>query len=145
MIQYFIFEIIFLKIFLAYNCFIFVQTFQRTSSECLLNSRVSSRKSQSQKKLAKKITHFTIQFRSKNLTILWASTHLTLKITCYVHQEYSLTNLPNFQQTCFCLVSEKILAQHHFLTPKNRILEVLWKKCLYISVYLFKKIFVWKT
>ena len=30
--------------------------------------RLSSRKSQSQQKLAKKITHFTIQFRSKNLT-----------------------------------------------------------------------------
>ena len=32
------------------------------------NIRFSSRKSQSQQKLAKKITHFTIQFRSKNLT-----------------------------------------------------------------------------
>ena len=30
--------------------------------------RFSSRKSQSQQKLAKKISHFTIQFRSKNLT-----------------------------------------------------------------------------
>ena len=97
MIQYVIFRIIFLKIFLANKYFIFVETFQRTSSECLLNFRFSSRKSQSQKKLAKKITHFTIQFLSKNLTILLASTQLTLKITCYVHQECGLTNLPNFK------------------------------------------------
>ena len=34
------------------------------------NSKFSSRKSQSQQNLAKKITHFTIQFRSKNLTHL---------------------------------------------------------------------------
>ena len=31
-------------------------------------SRFLSRKSQSQQRLAKKITHFTIQFRSRNLT-----------------------------------------------------------------------------
>ena len=95
MILYVIFRIIFLKIFLAYKYFIFVETFQLTSSECLLNFRFSSRKSKSQKKLAKKITH--LQFLSKNLTILLASTQLTLKITCYVHQECGLTNLPNFK------------------------------------------------
>ena len=69
MTQNVIFGILFLKIlFWAYNFFIFAQTFQRTSSEFLFNFRFSSRKSQSQQKLAKKITHFTIQFRSKNLT-----------------------------------------------------------------------------
>ena len=57
------FKWFFLKIFLAYECFIFVQTFRHTSSEYLLNSRFSSRKSESQKKLGKKITHSTIQFR----------------------------------------------------------------------------------
>ena len=69
MIQNVIFGILFLKIlFWAYNFFIFVEKFPRTSSEFLFNFRFSSRKSQSQQKLAKKITHFTIQFRSKNLT-----------------------------------------------------------------------------
>ena len=32
-----------------------------------INFRFSGRKSQSQQKLAKKVTHFTIQFRSKNI------------------------------------------------------------------------------
>ena len=35
---------------------------------CFFNFRFSSRKSQNQQKLAKKITHFTIHFCSKNLT-----------------------------------------------------------------------------
>ena len=37
-------------------------------AEFLFSFRFSSRKSQSQQKLAKKISHFTIQFRSKNVT-----------------------------------------------------------------------------
>ena len=68
MIQNVISEIYFLKtLFRAYHFFIFVQMFQWTSSELLYNFRFSSRKSQIQQKLAKKITHNTIQFRSKNL------------------------------------------------------------------------------
>ena len=47
--------------------FIFVHTFQWTSSEFFL-FQIFSRKSQGQQRLAKKITHFTIQFCSKNLT-----------------------------------------------------------------------------
>ena len=43
------------------------------------NFRFSSRKSQSQQKLAKNITRFTIKFRSKNLIILRTSTHSTFK------------------------------------------------------------------
>ena len=59
MIEIFIFGILVLNIlFRGYNVFIFVQTFQRTSSEFLFNFRLSNRKSQSQQKLAKKITHF---------------------------------------------------------------------------------------
>ena len=69
------------------------------------NFRFSSKKSQSQQKLAKNITHFTIQFCSKNLT-----------------------NFP----TCFCLALEKIFALHHIWTPKNCILGAFWKQ---ISVY----------
>ena len=37
-----------------------------------------------------------------------------------------------FQETWFCLVTEITFALDHFLTPKNRILEALWKQ---MSVY----------
>ena len=69
MIQNLRFGILFLKtLFRAYNFFIFVHMFQCTSLEFFFHFRFSTRKYQSQQKLAKKITHFTIQFRSKNLT-----------------------------------------------------------------------------
>ena len=45
--------------------------------------RFSNRKSQSQQKLAKKITHCTIQLHAKNLTyFFWTPTHLILKAIC---------------------------------------------------------------
>ena len=60
-IQNLIFGILFLKIVLrAYNVFIFVRTFKGTF---VFNVRISSRKSKNLQKLARKITHFTIQFR----------------------------------------------------------------------------------
>ena len=69
MIQNLIFGIILLKIlFLAYNFFIFIHMFQRTSSKFFFDFRFSRRKSQSQQKLLIKITYFAIQVRSKHLT-----------------------------------------------------------------------------
>ena len=69
MIQNLIFGIPFLKIsFQAYNLFIFVHSLWWTVF--IFNFRFSSRNSQSQQKLGKKVTYFTIQFRSKNLTHL---------------------------------------------------------------------------
>ena len=47
-------------------------------------------------------------------------------------QPKTFLTLQIFQPTFFCLVSEKTFALHHLLTPKNCILETLWKK---ISVY----------
>ena len=55
-------------LFRAYKDFIFVQTCEWISSEFFFNAIFSSKKSQSQKKLAKNITHFTIQSCSKNFT-----------------------------------------------------------------------------
>ena len=69
MIQNVIFGILFLKIlFWLYSFLVFAQMYQRKSSEFLFDFRFSSRNSQSQQKLAKKIAHFTIQFRLKNIT-----------------------------------------------------------------------------
>ena len=59
--KYLIIGILFLKIlFRANEGFIFVQTFQWIPFEFFFNFRFSSKKSQSQQKLAKKITHFTV-------------------------------------------------------------------------------------
>ena len=77
----------------------------------------------------------------KTSLILRTSNHFTLKTISARSTAKKLSDFKNFQQTCFCLVSEKILALHHFLKPKNCILEALWKQ---MSVYLyipFKKFF----
>ena len=126
MIQNCIFVIPFLKtLFREKNFFIFVHTFQWTLSK-LFRSRFSSRKSQSQQKLVKKITHFTIQFCSKHLTHIMELNTLDTEnniIPKPCQKIFSLSSL--FKQTCFCLVSEKTFALHHFLTPKNYIIEAL--------------------
>ena len=68
MIQSLILEYFFENIISSiFDFFILVNTFQWISS-CFFKYRFSSRNSQSKQKLAKKITHFTTQFRSKNLT-----------------------------------------------------------------------------
>ena len=61
------FEFFFWNIILDIQRFHIVYTFQGVLSEFFFNFKFSSRKSQNQQKLAKKITHFTIQFHSKNL------------------------------------------------------------------------------
>ena len=147
MIQNLIFGIILLKIlFLAYNFFIFIHMFQRTSSKFFFDFRFSRRKSQSQQKLLIKITYFAIQVRSKHLT------HFT--------NVNSLDNennmLPKHCQKSFSLykcfrkhVSVWCQKKHLHCTiswhPKTAFLKHFGSKCLHISVYLIKKIFVPKT
>ena len=148
-----IFGILFLKIlFWAYNSFIFVHTFQWTLSEFFFNFRFSSRKSQSQRKLAEKIIHLQCSFAQKPSLTLRTSTHLTLKIVCSRNKAKNSSHFTNFPANFLCLMSEKAFALHHFLIPKNCILEALCKEmsvylciCLNISVYLRKKFSVPET
>ena len=108
--------------------------------------RFSSRKSQSQQKLAKKITHFTIQFRSKNLI------HFTNLNSLDIENNM----LPQHSQKYFWLY--KFSSKHVPVWCQKKHLDctISWRqiiaflkhfesKCLYISVYLRKKIFVPKT
>ena len=112
------------------NC-IFVHTFQWTSSEFyLFNFTFSSRKSQSQQKTSEKRLQYS--FTQKTSPILQTSTHSILKNTC---SRDTAKNLSFSLYTFLCkhLVGvRKTIALHHFQTPKNCILEALWKQ---MSVY----------
>ena len=133
MIQNVIFRILFLKIlFQAYNFFIFAQMFQRTSSEFLYISDLLAESFKSNKNQRKRSFIVQCSFARKTSLILRTSTHLTLKIYALAIQPKTFLTLKSFQQTCFCLVSEKTFALNHFLTPKNCIFEILRKQ---ISVY----------
>ena len=137
MIQNLISGIPFLKIlFWAYNFIIFVHTFHWTSSEFFSNFRFSSRKSQSQQKLEERSLILQYSFAQKTSLILRTSTHLTSKIICSRNTTKYLS---------FNLVSEKTFALSHFLTGKSAFLKHFESKCLYISAYLRKKMFVPET
>ena len=98
------------------------------------NFRFSSRKFQSWQKLAKKITHFTIQFCSKYLTHFANLNSLDIENNMLPQTQPKTFLTTNFQQTCFCTVSEKIFVLHHFLAPKNCILQAHWKQ---MSAYFY--------
>ena len=69
MIQNLIIGIILLRIlFLAYNFFILIHKFQRTSSKFFCDVRFSRKKSQSQQKVFIKVIYFAIHVCSKHLT-----------------------------------------------------------------------------
>ena len=80
-----------------------------------IDFRFSGRKSQSHHKLAKKITHFTIQFCSKNLT------HFTNLNSLKIRKRYScntvkktLTHFTNFPANTFVVsVRKKTFALHN--------------------------------
>ena len=64
------------------------------------------------KKLAKRITHFAVQFYSKNLTPF--TTFNSLNIIKHMYSHTLLLIVQIFQQACFWSVSKKIFALHHF-------------------------------
>ena len=142
-IQHLIFVILFLKIlFRAYNFFIFVHTLQWLLSECLFYSKFSSKESRSQERLAKKITHFTIQFRSKTSLLLRASTHFTLNIKCSRNTAKNLSHFTNFPANMFLFDARCHLHCTISWRPSTTAFLMHFEsKCLYISVYLSKKIF----
>ena len=145
MIQNLIFGILSLKIlFCSYEDFIIVQTFQQILSEFFLISGFLTESLKANKNQQKKITHFTIQFYSKNFNHFTNLNSLDIEndTVCSLNVAKNLSDFTNFQQTCFFLVSEKNICTAPFLDAQELHFE---SKCLYISLYLLKKIFVPET
>ena len=127
----------------VYNFFMFIHTFQCISSESFFNFRMSSWKSQSQQKLVKKIIHFTIQFHSKHLTHLTNLSSLDIENNMLPKKRqkpFSLYKFPSKHVSCWC--QKKHLHYTISWHPRTVFLKHFESKCLYISVYVFKKIFV---
>ena len=143
MIQSLIFGIIFLKILLrAHDFFIFVHAFQWTSSEFFFfDFRFFSRKSQSQQKLAKKITHFTIQFCLKKLTHFINLNSLDIENNM-LPQHIQKPFQQIFQQTYSAWRQKKHLHCTISWRPRTAFYKHFESKCSCISKYLRRKIFV---
>ena len=91
---------------------------------------------------SKKITHFTIQLRSKNLTYFTKLDSLGIENNMLPQKTKSLSDIKVFQKTCFCLVSQKKMYYTISWRPGTTFLKHFESKCLCISVYLCMKIFV---
>ena len=126
--KYLIIGILFLKIlFRANKGFIFVQTFQWIPFEFFFNFRFSSKKSQSQQKLAKKRSHILL-FWSKNFTHFTNLKSLGIENDMPPQHSQKPFWLYKFSANIFLSGIRKIFVLYHFLTPKNCILEALWKQ-----------------
>ena len=93
------------------------------SIRAFFNFRFSSRKSQSQQKLAKKITHFTIQFRSKTLTSFTNLNSHDIEnnmLPKHSQKTFSLYKFSGKHFSVWC--QKKPFARHYSLTSKNYIL-----------------------
>ena len=94
-----------------------------------------SQQSQSQQKLTKNITHFTIQFRSKNLShfmnLNFLDVENNIPLQC-IQKPFWLYKFSSKKVSV--RFQKKIFALHYFLTPKNGILEAPWKQT---SVYFY--------
>ena len=103
----------------------------------------SSRKPQSQQKLAKKITHFTILFRSKNLTHFKKLNSLDIENNILSQRSQKPFSLDKFSSQQFSVWFQKKYL-HCIISwrPRTAFLKYLESKCLYISVHPCKKIFV---
>ena len=119
-----------------------VHTFQWTLSEFFFDFRIFSRKSRSQQKQAKRITHFAMQFRTKNLTYFKKLNSLDIE---YAPPTQLKTSVKFSSKHVFVWCQKRTFELHHFLTPKAAYFKRFESKCPYISVYLRKKMFVPKT
>ena len=79
----------------------------------IINFRFQGRKSQTRQKLAKRSLILQYNVAQKTSLILQVSTHLTLLKIFSRKTDENLT-LQIYQQTCFCLMSEKTIALHYF-------------------------------
>ena len=103
--------------------------------------RFSSRKTQNQRKLAKTITHFTIQFCSKNLTHLTDLNSLNIVKIILCNTGKNITHLISSPANMFLVcVGKKYLHCIIFKRPKTRFLKHLEIKWLYIPVNFCEKI-----
>ena len=106
------------------------------------NFRFSSRKSQSQQNLAKRSVILQYGFTQNTSLIFWTPSHLILIIKCSRNIIKNLSHFTNFPANEFlCVSGKKNLHLTISLHPRAAFFKHFESKCLYISVYLLKKMF----
>ena len=129
-------EFFFSKYYFRHTTFLYSFKCSSGHYQSFFNIRFSSRKSQSQQKLAKKITHFTIKFFSKNLTHFTNLNSLDAEnnmLPQHSQNPFWLKNFPANIISVWC--QEKHLHCTISRCPRTAFLKHFESKCLYISVY----------
>ena len=107
------------------------------------NFRFSSRKFQSWQKLAKKITHFTIQFCSKYLTHFANLNSLDIENNMLPQtQPKTFLTVQIFSKHVSVQCQKKYLYCTISWHPRTTFFKHIESKCLHISIYLLNKILV---
>ena len=109
--------------------------------QIIFDFRFSGRKSQSQQKLAKKITHYTIHFHAKHLIHFTNLISLNIENDILAKQNQKSFSLCKFSSKHVSVWYQKNICTALFLDTQ----ELFESKCLYIYVYLLKKVFVLNT
>ena len=114
-----------------FNNYIFIHTFQWTSSEFFFNFRFSSREPQGQQKLTKKATHFAIELRSRHLN--------SLNIEKYMLPQHSQKHLSLYEFSSKNLVG---VGKNICIAPFLDAQELHSRSTLKANVCIFLYIFV---
>ena len=129
--------------YFCYTTFLYLSTRSSGHHQNFCYSRFFNRKSQSQQRLVKKIIHFTIQFRSKNLTHFTNLNSLHIEnnmLPRYYQKSFSFYKFSSKHISVWC--HKKYLHCTISWRSRTAVLKHFESKCLYISVYLPKKILV---
>ena len=115
--------------YFCYTTFLYLSTRSSGHHQNFCYSRFFSRKSQSQQRLVKKIIHFTIQFRSKNLTYFTNLNSLHIEnnmLPRYYQKSFSFYKFSSKHISVWC--HKKHL--HCTISWRSRTasLEALWKQ-----------------
>ena len=133
-------------LFWAFNFFFSSTASRGHYQRFFLNFRFSSRKFPSQQKLAEKITHFTIQFRSTTFIRFTNLNSFDTENNMFPQQSWKPFSLYKFSCKHFFIWCQK---KHLHWTiswrPRTSFLQHFESKYLYISVYLCKKTSVPET
>ena len=126
-------EFFFKKYYYGYTTFLYSSTRYSGHHQSFFNSTFSNRKSQHQQKLAKKISHFTAQFRLKiltyftNLNLLDIENNMLLQRSqnpFWIYKFFSSDSVWCQKYHLHCTISWR---------PRTAFLKHFESKCLYIS------------
>ena len=127
----------FWKYYFVHTTFLYLSRHSSGSHQsCSFNFKFSSKKSQNEQKLTKRIRQFTIQFRPKHLTHFMNRNSLDVVNNMPPQSSQKPFWIYKFSSKHVSIWCQKNFPLYHLLTPKNCILEALWKQ-MFVYFHIF--------